>query len=326
MLLWSAASPDRWARCLPEFRATFQAGIVGDRLAAGSAQIDERTGDLNKLAAGANTLADSLGDVRAQVNQIAPSIQSLLDAFSSMKTKYGGDKLVRDVEAAAKLVKAVNRLGNAMGINFAAVKDMFAWIGPVLTALQGNPVCNADPSCTDTRNQFERFAAARDDGSSRRFNEAARQLQGSSDTETLTATVNKLNGALASVVQGGQSRMGWTNPAARSRAWPSCKQGADRLAGGSREVAGGVDQLVEQIKVMAAGLNQASAFLLTMRSDAADPSMAGFNIPPEVLGLADFKKAADGVHLAGRPLGAVPGANQTQPVQLRGDGSGQHDQ
>ena len=29
-----------------------------------------------------------------------------------------------------------------------------------------------------------------------------------------------------------------------------------------------------------------------MRSDAADPSMAGFNIPPEVLGLADFKKAS----------------------------------
>ena len=53
----------------PEFRATFQAGIVGDRLAAGSAQIGERTGDLNQLTAGADTLADSLGDVRAQINR-----------------------------------------------------------------------------------------------------------------------------------------------------------------------------------------------------------------------------------------------------------------
>jgi RND superfamily putative drug exporter len=43
---------------------------------------------------------------------------------------------------------------------------------------------------------------------------------------------------------------------------------------------------------MADGLNQASGFLLTMRSQAADPAMAGFNIPPEVLGLADFKKAS----------------------------------
>ena len=44
----------------PEFRATYQAGLVGDRLADGSDQIDQRTGDLNRLAAGANTLADSL--------------------------------------------------------------------------------------------------------------------------------------------------------------------------------------------------------------------------------------------------------------------------
>jgi RND superfamily putative drug exporter len=52
-----------------------------------------------------------------------------------------------------------------------------------------------------------------------------------------------------------------------------------------------VDELVGQIKVMADGLNQASAFLLNMRSQAADPAMAGFNIPAEVLGLPDFKKA-----------------------------------
>jgi putative drug exporter of the RND superfamily len=43
---------------------------------------------------------------------------------------------------------------------------------------------------------------------------------------------------------------------------------------------------------MADGLTQASTFLLTMRSQAADPAMAGFNIPAEVLGLPDFKKAS----------------------------------
>ena len=78
-----------------EFRATYQAGLVGDRLADGSAQIDQRTGDLNRLATGANTLADNLGDVRGQVNKIVPSIQSLVNEFSSMRTQYGGDKLVQ---------------------------------------------------------------------------------------------------------------------------------------------------------------------------------------------------------------------------------------
>jgi RND superfamily putative drug exporter len=70
------------------------------------------------------------------------------------------------------------------------------------------------------------------------------------------------------------------------------RQGADRLASGSQQVATGVDFLIDQIKLMGAGLNQASAFLLSMRTDAADPSMAGFNVPAEVLNLDEFKKAA----------------------------------
>lgn len=275
----------------PEFRATFQAGIVGDRLAAGSAQIGERTGDLNQLAAGANTLADSLGDVRAQVNTIAPSIQSLIEAFSSVRSQYGGDKLVRDVETAAKLVDSINKLGNAMGVNVAAVKDMFAWIGPVLTALQGNAVCDANPSCSATRVQFERLVAARNDGSIDEINQLAGQLQGVEDQQTLTATVNQLNGALAKFTKT-VSAMGLDRPGGLQSGLTELRQGADRLASGSRQVAGGVDELVEQVKVMAAGLDQASAFLLTMRHDAAGSSMAGFNIPAEVLNAVEFQKAA----------------------------------
>jgi putative drug exporter of the RND superfamily len=276
----------------PEFRATYQAGLVGDRLADGSAQIGQRTGDLNRLSAGANTLADNLVDVRAQVNKIAPSIQSLIDAFSSMRTQYGGDRLVRDVDTAAKLVDSINALGNAMGVNFSAVKDMFAWIGPVLTALQGNAICDADASCSATRVQFQRLVAARNDGSLNQINDLAHQLQGFGDRQTLNATVTKLNSALTNVVKA-VNAMGLDKPGGPQAGLTQLRQGADRLAGGSQEVAGGVDELVEQVKLMAAGLNEASAFLLTMRHNAADPSMAGFNIPAEVLNLAEFQKAAE---------------------------------
>lgn len=50
-----------------EFRATYQAGLVGGRLADGSAMIAENMGDLNRLAKGADTLATGLSDVRGQV-------------------------------------------------------------------------------------------------------------------------------------------------------------------------------------------------------------------------------------------------------------------
>ncbi len=276
----------------PEFRATYQAGLVGDRLADGSAQIGQRSGDLNRLSAGANTLADNLVDVRAQVNKIVPSIQTLVDTFSSVRTQYGGDKLVRDVDNAAKLVDAINALGNAMGVNFSAVRDMFAWIGPVLAALDGNAVCDADPSCSATRVQFQRLVAARDTGSLDQINDLAYQLQGFGDRQTLNATVNKLNSALADVAKAVQA-MGLDKPGGPQAGLAQLKQGADRLAGGSQQVAGGVDELVEQLKLMASGLDEASAFLLTMKHNAADPSMAGFNIPAQVLGLPEFQKAAE---------------------------------
>lgn len=276
----------------PEFRATFQAGLVGDRLANGSAQIHDRTGDLNRLADGANTLADSLADVRTQINQIAPSIQSLVDTFSSVRTEYGGDKLVRDVDAAAKLVDSINALANAMGVNFSATKNLFAWIGPVLTALNGNPVCDANPSCSDTRIQFQKLVDANNDGSLDQINDLAHQLQGAGgDKQTLNATVTKLNGALAGASKA-MNALGMNRPGGAKSGLKDLQQGANRLAGGSREVAGGVDELVKQVKVIASGLNEASAFLLTMRSNAADPSQAGFNIPPEVLNLKEFQQAA----------------------------------
>jgi RND superfamily putative drug exporter len=274
-----------------EFRATYQAGIVGDRLAAGSAQIDDNTEDLGRLANGANTLADSLGDVRARVNQIAPSIQSLIDSFSSMRTEYGGDKLVKDVETAARLVNSINALGNAMGVNFATVKDLFAWVGPVLTALQGNAICDANPSCRDTRLQFERLMTARNDGSIDQINQLAGQLQGFEDRQTLTATVNKLNGALANVTKAVKA-MGLDQPGGLQSGLRELRQGADRLASGSQQVAGGVDLLVDQVELMGDGLREASAFLLAMRNDAADPAMAGFNVPAQVFELDEFKKAA----------------------------------
>ncbi len=74
-----------------------------------------------------------------------------------MRSQFGGDKLVKQVETAAKLVQSVNALGNSMGVNFSTVKDMFAWVGPVLAALNGNAICDANPSCSDTRIQFQKL-------------------------------------------------------------------------------------------------------------------------------------------------------------------------
>ena len=103
--------------------------------------------------------------------------------------------------------------------------------------------------------------------------------------------MTKLNGALANVAKA-VNAMGLNKPGGPQAGLTQLQQNADRLAGGSQQVAGGVDQLVDQIKLVASGLDEASAFLLTMKDERRGPVMAGFNIPAEVLGLPDFQKAA----------------------------------
>lgn len=110
-----------------------------------------------------------------------------------------------------------------MGVNFRAVKDMFAWIGPVLAALQGNQVCDANPSCADTRIQFQKLVDARNDGQLDDINTLAQQLQGVEDRQTLNTAVNRLNAAMASVARAAKA-MGLDRPGGPQAGWLNCSR------------------------------------------------------------------------------------------------------
>ncbi len=179
-----------------------------------------------------------------------------------------------------------------MGVSFTAARDMFAWVGPVLVALHGNAVCDLDPSCAETRGHFQALVDARNDGTLDEINSLATQLQSMQDKQSLNATLNQLNDAFGRLTKL-MHQMGLDSPGGAQAGTTKLRQGADRAASGSREVANGVDQVVDQIKLMRTGLDQAAAFLLSMKQNAASPAMAGgFNIPPEVLELPDFKMAS----------------------------------
>lgn len=274
-----------------QFRATYQAGAIGTLLAGGSTLIKDHTNDLNRLVDGAGALADNLGNVRGEVNQLAASLQELENAFSSTKNQHGGDTLVKEVDIAAQLVDHVNALSNAMGWNFSAAKNMFAWIGPVLAALQGNPICDADPSCSATRGTFEQLVGTRDQADLDAISELTHQLQEFPDKRALKASTDRLRAALAKFTTVLHS-MGMDKPGGLQANLNSLQDGAARFAGGSRQVADAVAQLVDQVKQLGSGLNESAAFLLSLKRDAAQPAMAGFNIPPQLLHLEEFQKAA----------------------------------
>ncbi|SPM31686.1 RND family transporter [Mycobacterium terramassiliense] len=274
-----------------QFRATYQAGAIGTMLAGGSNLINDHASDLNRLVDGAGTLANNLREVRGQVTQLATSVQELENAFSSTKNQYSGDTLVKEVDLTAQLVDHVNALSNAMGWNFSAAKNMFAWMGPVLTALQGNPICDADASCSATRGTFEQLTGARDQADLDAINDLAHQLQEYQDKRALKASTERLRVALVKLTNVLHS-MGIDQPGGLQANLNSLQSGADRFAGGSRQVADAVAQLVDQVKQLGAGLSESAAFLLSLKQDAAQPAMAGFNIPSQLLHLKEFQQAA----------------------------------
>jgi RND superfamily putative drug exporter len=108
--------------------------------------------------------------------------------------------------------------------------------------------------------------------------------------QSLQAAVQSLSTLLATA--GNSLRTASVNTAGVPQQIARVQETADALADGSRRLAEGVRTLVNRVKQMGLGMNQAADFLLSMKRDAAQQSMAGMYIPPQVLSSDDFKNAA----------------------------------
>jgi putative drug exporter of the RND superfamily len=284
---------------LEQARTSWQAGEVGNKLDEGSKQIVDHTGDLDKLAGGANLMAGKLSDVRTQVNQAVSAVSGLVDALSYLQNVFGGDRALAELDGAEKLVSSMRGLGDAIGANADFVANNSEWASPVLRALDNSPMCNAEPACLNARDELQRLVTARDDGTLSKISELARQLQATQAVQSLASTVSGLRRALTTVI-GAMGSLGMGNPGGMRAKINFLQQGANTLADGSRQLADGVQLLVDQVKKMGFGLGEASAFLLAMKNDATTPAMSGFYIPAQVL---SFATGAGGSHAA-MPAGA----------------------
>ncbi len=276
---------------LEQARLAYQAGRVGERLRDASERIESRDDDLNSLANGANLLADNLGQARGQIANALSGVRGLVDALAYLQNQFGAGTTFRQFDNAAKLVNSMRALGDALNVNFANFAAGFDWVGPVVAALDISPTCTADPSCRTTRDQFRRLQTARENGTFDRIADLARRLQSTVDTQTLDASVKGLRHAVDTAVNAVRS-MGLDDPRSVQSRLTTIQDSADTLSEASRKLADGVESLVDQTRQMGAGINDASAFLLSLKSAASTPSMAGFSIPPEVLNSDEFRKAA----------------------------------
>ncbi len=283
---------------LEQAKISWQAGEVGAKLDEGSKQINGSTGDLDRLAGGANEMAGKLGDVRTQVNQAVSAVGGLVDALGYLQNVFGGNRALGELEGAERLVSGIRGLGDAIGANADFVANNSEWASPVLAALDNSQMCSAEPACVNARGELQRLVAARDDGTLGKISELARQLRDTRAVQTLAATVSGLRRALTAVT-GAMGSLGMGSPGGMRAKINFLQQGANTLADGSRQLADGVQQLVDQVKKMGFGLGEASAILMAMKNDATTPSMSGFYIPAQALSYATGK---------GDDSAAMPGA------------------
>jgi RND superfamily putative drug exporter len=276
---------------LEQARLSYQAGAVGTKLDDATNMINSRGADLDLLTNGSGQIADTLGGLRGQVTQAISTVSGLVEALTYMQNQFGGDKTLDQFDSAAELVTAMHALGDSIGLNLTDTTNAFAGLDPVLIALNTSPVCDADPSCANSRLQLQRLITARNDGTLDKITQLASRLQTTDGSQTLGATATGLRSALDTAVKSLQSA-GLDDPASMRREMTTLQQGANTLADASRKVADGVQVLVDQTRKMGSGLGDASSFLLGMKNQATTPSMSGFYIPPQLLAGDDFKKAA----------------------------------
>jgi RND superfamily putative drug exporter len=273
---------------LEQARLAWQAGEVGNKLNDASQQITGHTNDLDTMSDGANQLANALGDLRNQVDQALPSISGLVESLTFLQKNFGGQKTLNQIDDAAKLLSNLRSLGQTLDLNVADVNDIASIARPILNALDATPVCSLDPSCVNARGELQRVADAHDSGALTNVADLSKQLESTQGTDTLEATTGKLRELIGKVNSASQLLGG----GGLSSRLATLQDGANKLAEGSRKLADAVELLVGQTKKMGAGLNDASGFLMAMKTDATTPPMAGFYIPPQVFSREDFKKAA----------------------------------
>ena len=254
---------------LDQTKLSFQAGAVGTKLQDVSTQISDRTNDLDALTNGADQLAAALAQVRDQIRSAGGPMTQVTATLNQVHQQLG---------PAANLLDNIRGLANGSVSTLA--NNVVDAAGPMLNALNNIPLCNAEPACSTGRADLQQLVQARNNGT----------LATQPAAQSLQAAAQSLSTLLATA--GNSLRAASVNTAGVPQQIARVQETADALADGSRRLAEGVRTLVNQTKQMGLGMNQAADFLLSMKRDAAQQSMAGMYIPPQVLSSDDFKNAA----------------------------------
>ena len=124
---------------LDQTKVSYQAGLIGSKLADASATIGSKTSDLDALSGGARQLATSLAGVRDQVNRAGQSVTAMTGTLNQVRLQL------------STVVAAAND-------GRPTVDGVVDAAAPMLAALNDSPQCDADASCSAGRAELQQLA------------------------------------------------------------------------------------------------------------------------------------------------------------------------
>lgn len=276
---------------LNEAKSTYQAGEVGSKLADASGLIATNDSNLNLLSGGARQLADVNDQIRVQVLGSMGSIREVVSGLIAIKEAMGDDVTFDELEQQAALVANMRSVGDSLGGSLQQVTDAYRSSKSMLVVLNGSMACNIDPACVSSRAELQRRVDGYNEADITYLEALSRGLKETKGTDRVDNLLRKVGSNLERAL-GGLKSLGIENESDLDRKLGDLRDNVNKLADSSKQLADGVQLLVDQTRNIGGGLDQASSFLLAMKRDASDPSMSGFYIPPQILDQAEFKKAA----------------------------------
>ncbi|WP_365997930.1 RND family transporter [Mycolicibacterium sp.] len=276
---------------LQEAKTTYQSGEVGTKLADASGLIATNDKNLDLLANGAHQLADVNNQIRNQVIDSMGSIREVFSGLISIKEAMGDDVTFDDLEKQAAVLANMRSVGDSLGTSLDSVAEAYYSSKSMLVVLNGSMACNIDPACTASRAELQRRVDGYNEADIAYLQALSRGLKDTKGTDRVDDVIRKVGSNLERAI-GGLKSLGIEDEDDLDRKLGELRRNVTNLADSSKQLADGVQLLVDQTRNIGGGLDQASGFLLAMKRDASDPAMSGFYIPPQILTQKEFKKAA----------------------------------
>ncbi|HWJ82555.1 MAG TPA: MMPL family transporter [Nocardioides sp.] len=291
----------------------YQAAVVGRRLGDAEDRLGDGVDGAQRLAGGADRLADGAGQLGSGADRLADGTGLAVAGADRLAAGTGrlASGMQRLLDGADRAASGSDRLAGGMrqlanGLDTAAANTRLAvdGLGAVLDALEHKSLtCGVDPACRQARAGLRDIWTAERDKllpGLRQAADAARQLaSGSGD---LADGLDRLRDGIAQARQGvstlraGQqefaSKLGRLGDGAQQLA-----DGAGRLAEGAGRIAGGTERVATSLPQLRKGLAQASRHLRHTGAVAKDPAIGGFYLPPAALQDRRFA-AASGLYLS----------------------------